>query len=506
LKKIICLIAILVFVSNAQVDTTVSLAFKKNRSHNTNSPEFRPPTDLVKIYDSFILTKKANLGDPVAQHELGVRYLVGSGLSSDTSKSFYWIKKAADNNFAMAQFNAGIFYNNGWGIDWNPFTAFEYFLLAAENNFPEAQFAVGITYSENLIVKQDLKQAYFWIKKAAENKFEPAIQYLDDFSKKGIKNEVDAQNYADENIKKNSESLFHLAYIDFTSNDTLKVIPDSIIISEVARILEIEKDAKSGGKKPFAKFDSFTEDTLLIIRMELEAEFGSPEAFNYIGKLYEKGIYYKKDLIKAAMCYIRAFRLDSILGHRLLVNLLNEKEFSSLMKSSAQSGNKDAKYVWAFLILNSFDSELLSSDAVRMLTENASLNHIPSIIELGIIYYRATGVNKDRERALHFWQFASDLGSNEAKMRYLTDKVLLTDGKTDYTEIISTLKNGIMNNSILAQVVMGLCYETGRGVVVDYAKASDLYRDAAVRGSITGFESLKRLLNAIRPSKDLFRK
>ena len=40
--------------------------------------------------------EKANNGDASAQHELGIRYLLGRGFGVDTVKSAYWIQKAAD--------------------------------------------------------------------------------------------------------------------------------------------------------------------------------------------------------------------------------------------------------------------------------------------------------------------------------------------------------------------------------------------------------------------------
>ncbi|MHC1737054.1 MAG: tetratricopeptide repeat protein [Ignavibacteriaceae bacterium] len=500
MKKITHLLIILLLTVSSfpQVDTTVSLAFKKNRRYNPSTLEFKPPNDLVQLYDSFLLTKQANSGDYFAQHELGVRYLIGSGFPPDTVKSFYWINKAAQGKIAIAQYNLGIFYNNGWGTLWNPFKAFESFLLAAENNFPEAQFAVGIVYSEDLLVKRDLKSSFFWMKKAADNGVKNAKKILEEFEVKGIKSEEDAEKFSEDNLRQNSNNLFQLMYIDFSVSDSHYVVKDSVVIHEVLRTQDSVKLKPDNGNNAIS---GFFIDSLFVYKMEIESEFGSPEALNYLGRLYENGVFYKKDLIKAAVYFIRAFRLDSILGHRLLMNLLSDKNFYTLLKSNALSGDPDAKFVWAFLILNSLDNQLINSDAVKMLFENADVNHTPSIIELGTILYRGSGVKQDREKGIALWKRGEELGNDEAKVRGLLNRIINFDyTEEDLTLIIQYLQNTVKNNSVLGTVALGLCYERGLGLESNFAKASENYRLAAIRGSVAGYESLKRLYESVRPN------
>ncbi|HOJ18132.1 MAG: sel1 repeat family protein [Ignavibacteriales bacterium] len=499
MKKIIpLLIVVLLSVSAfSQVDTSVSLAFKRNRPHNPTSLEFRPPNDLVQLYDSFLLTKQANSGDYYAQHELGVRYLIGSGFPPDTAKSFFWISKAAQGKIPIALYNLGIFYNNGWGTQWNPFRAFDNFLLAAENNFPEAQFAVGIIYSEDLIVKRDLRLSYFWLKKAAVSGVKNAQKIIQDFEQKGIKTEKDLETYTEKNIQKNSNNLFQLMYIDFSVSDSHYVVNDSMVINDALRT---QDSVKPGSLAEVPGAPSLFIDTLFVRKMEIEAEFGSPEALNYLGRLYENGIFFNKDIVKAAMYYIRSFRLDSILGHRLLMSLLKSNTLISMLKSASFAGNPDAKFVWSFLILNSYDTQLINSDAVRMLSENAEINHIPSIVELGTILYRGNSVKQDRERALGLWKKGEELGNNESGIRRILHAILNLEFESDdYIRIIPYLNNAVSNNSVLATVALGLCFERGLGMEINFAKASDNYRLAAIRGSIAGYESLKRIYDSVRP-------
>ena len=91
------------FIVNAQ-DSTQSLAFKNKRPQQ-NAPYFYRPDLAYQIWQKFRLTQEANAGDPLAQHELGLRFLLGEGVPADTAQAVYWIKKAADHNLTSAKYN-----------------------------------------------------------------------------------------------------------------------------------------------------------------------------------------------------------------------------------------------------------------------------------------------------------------------------------------------------------------------------------------------------------------
>ena len=148
-------------------DTTKSLAFKNNRPYR-NNPYFYQPDLSYQILQQFKLVQIANSGDPLAQHELGLRLLTGEGIAADTATAVYWIKKAASQKLTSAMYNYGIMLINGWGTEWNPFAAYQNFLLAAEAGMNQAQYVVGILHTDNLIVKRDWNKAYYWIKKSAD--------------------------------------------------------------------------------------------------------------------------------------------------------------------------------------------------------------------------------------------------------------------------------------------------------------------------------------------------
>ena len=142
-------------------------------------------SDLVyESWQAFITERKAVAGDPVAQHEMGLRYLLGRGVEADTSRGAYWIARAAAQNVVSARFNLGILDYHGWGVSWNPFESFSQFLWCAEHDMVEAELTVGEFYTENLVVPLDWDKARYWIGKAAKEGYAPALRALEEVQKR----------------------------------------------------------------------------------------------------------------------------------------------------------------------------------------------------------------------------------------------------------------------------------------------------------------------------------
>ncbi|MDZ7624468.1 MAG: tetratricopeptide repeat protein [Ignavibacteriaceae bacterium] len=226
-------------------DTTQSLAFKNKRPQQ-NAPYFYRPDLAYQIWQKFRLTQEANAGDPLAQHELGLRFLLGEGVPADTSQAVFWIKKAADQNLTSAKYNYAILLINGIGVQWDPFNAFTLFQSAASDGMIQSQYVVGILYTDNLTVKRDYNLAYYWIKKAADNDYDPAKDIVAKLEPRVSQNVVDSLlNYSGKPEDKNpipdaSENLtsnIGLVFIDFeTMTDSAIAITDSMLIDNIEMI------------------------------------------------------------------------------------------------------------------------------------------------------------------------------------------------------------------------------------------------------------------------------
>jgi TPR repeat protein len=102
------------------------------------------------------------------------------------------------------------------------------------------------------------------------------------------------------------------------------------------------------------------------------------------------------------------------------------------------------------------------------------------------------------------WAKASSMGSREARLRISALSVRSEQNMKVLRSTIAELEQAAQKGSVLAQVALGYCYETGTGVVKKIPEAVRWYRSSAQRGSQDAFYALKRLHDQIRPREKEF--
>lgn len=485
-----------------------SEAYKKT-GFSRHSPLLKPKYPSYSLAANFVLTEKAKKGDPFAQHELGIRYILGIGVPADTLNAAYWIGKAAERNLPAANFNYGIMLHGGIGVDWNPFEAFKNFKIAAESGMEQAQYIIGLMYTDNLIVNRNIQSAINWLVKAAEKDFEDAKNVLKEFEKKGIYTPNSSEDIGtDQNNLKKSENI----YTSFVSSeyqlDYYNFGEDSLTETEERTKLNEILSSKGEELKKILNIDEnvekiATEDTSAIGLINFAASSGSPEALLIKGRLLEYGLGIRQDLISASGNYLKAFRLGSYKAAESLLKISQRKDFFPSLEEQVKKNNADAMYVWAGLIALGLDYSLTQKQAFELLTKAKEQKHISSIIELGLAYYSGSLVEKDSIKAINLFELASDLGSTEAEIRLAYIK-MQEDNSIKKSKYLSTLVQNSDRGSVLAQAALANCYEKGIGVSKNKGKAASLYRQAAQRGNEAALNSLRNMYDEIRPSDEEF--
>ena len=510
LKKL-CLILLCLYITQytfAQ-DSTKSFAFKNNKPPRRINLFYQPDLSY-RIWQQFNLIREANSGDPLAQHELGIRYLIGEGVEADTVKAAKWIKSAADHGVTAAKYNYAILLMNGWGTEWNPFTAFRFFKEAAEEGMPQAQYAVGLLYTDNLIVKRNWGKAYSWISKAAKKGNEDAKVTLKDIKTKVPESKIDT-SYA--NIG-NADSILYkpdnsslksslgLVYIDFENVlDSIPVVTNKKILDDLTHSgYDLLSDSVTNSIKDTNLVSVYN----LMPLINEAAEYGSPEALTFIGRLYELGIYYDKNLPAAIEYYIRAARLDSPTASFLLYQMQKKGIFFPLLKKESDRGNAVAMFDWYGLTILGLDNQITFNDALKLLERSAQQNFTPALLEYGLYVY-STGEHKNLQQTFSLWNNAENLGSKEAQIRKNAVIILDQLSSYDYTAKLEQLISASEKGSVLAQSAMAFAYENGIGIERDKAKAVKYYRDSAQRGNRFAYSRLKALYDSVRPSDPEFR-
>ncbi|MEW6508617.1 MAG: tetratricopeptide repeat protein [Bacteroidota bacterium] len=484
-------------------DTTRSEAFKDNRFYKPSIFKAKYPS--YSLLAGYLLTTEANRGDPFAQHELGIRYLIGQGFPADTVKAVYWIRKAVDQNLPSARYNYGILLYNGIGVPWNPFEAFINFKSAGQSGLPEAQFAYGILLTDNLTVNRNLNEAYKLFSKSSKAGFSPAKEALIQFEKMNFI-PVDEKLQKENNTVVNDETAkiinpnWDLDFYDFDNNEKDKS-GDKYVIDL------LNKNSKE--LKRMFGLDNFNEnlgitDTTGLGILHFASENGSPEALYIIGKSLERGILMPENIVSAASNYLRAYRLGSFKSGENLFQLLQDEKFSNLLKEKIKSGDADAMFVWAGMAALGYNNQITEKQALDFLRTAVSKKHIPSMIELGLLYSSGSLVEKNRKKAAEYWEMAKSMGSKEAEIRITFLTISENSNNPNNGNDVKLLINSANNGSVLAQAYLGLCYEKGFSVKENRALAVRYYRSAAQRGNQAAMNSLKRLYDEIRPLEEEF--
>ncbi|MBK8943984.1 MAG: sel1 repeat family protein [Ignavibacteriae bacterium] len=503
-KKIIFVALLIPTILFPQENVKSEVIKKTGLQYKT--PLIKPKYPNYNLAAAFVLTEKAKSGDPFAQHELGIRYILGIGVPVDSIKAAEWIGLAASKNLPAANFNYAIMLSNGIGIEWNPFKAFNNFKVAAESGMEQAQYIFGLLHTDNLVVNKNLDEAYKWLKKSADRGFEEAKLVLDEFKKNGIVIANDSTNYQnvkpETKISDNSFTLedYNLDYFDFKA-DTLNEDEERKYLNEIltSKKNEIKKILNINSNE----YEDEIKDTSALGLIDYAATSGSPEALLINAKLFDQGIGIEKNKILAAANYLKAFRLGSFKAAEPLLKISRSNNFYNYLRNEVKNDNPDAMYIWAGLIALGMDYSLTETEAFDLLKKADKQNHINSIIELGLAYYTGILVKKDSLKAIEYFEKAVKLGSSEAEVRLAFLKIN-SDKDSSNSEHLKTLMEFANKGSVLAEAALANCYEQGIAVKINKTEAAKLYRQAARRGNEAAYNSLRKMYDSLRPNDEEF--
>lgn len=473
---------------------------------------------LRRQINVFLLERDAANGDPLAQHELGVRLLTGSGVAADTAKSAEWLRRAAAQSLPPAMYNYALLLHNGWGVEWNPFAAFRLFREAAERGMPEAQHVTGVYFTDNLVVRQDWDSAWAWISRAAAAAYPPAQRARDEMLRRGLVR-IDADSAVTANADEASappapgeeaEVAWVPVLLDFDR-------PARSVALETGTLIEELLASRSFTHADSLSLQALSADSADTATLRLVADlaaWGHPEAMALHGRLLEEGRVVARDHWRAAECYASAVFLESSQAPRLLQELLGAGRLGPSLASRAWGGDARAQYVWACLKAMDVETRLDEDQALALLERAAAQDHAPALTQLGIAYAFGRWVPRDHGAARTYWTRAARLGHIEARLRLAAMDVITAEPDARYAggtspleirEALALLEEGMARGSLLAQVAVADSHERGVGRGPNPGEAARLYRDAASRGSATAWKALLRMYERLRPEGTEFR-
>jgi hypothetical protein len=120
----------------------------------------------------------AALGDPLAQHNLGVAFHLGRDVPQDLGKAARLWRKASDAGVIAAHNNLGHLLYYGRGVDQDRGEAIRLWRLAAGQGYPESQVHLGRAYADGRMLDTDLVEAYAWTVAGKRNALEMSDRAL----------------------------------------------------------------------------------------------------------------------------------------------------------------------------------------------------------------------------------------------------------------------------------------------------------------------------------------
>jgi len=467
-------------------------------------PRVLEETDLIyESWQAFITERKAASGDPVAQHEIGIRYLLGRGVEADTAKGAYWTARAAAQNVIPARYNLGILSYHGWGMAWNPFESFRQFTYCAEHGMPEAEYTLGEFYTQSLVVPLDWKKAELWVEKASRAGYAPAQKALEEIRKRMAQQHSSSERPADSTRDRQKDSLVLPVFLD-ADEDSLSPGTEMRVLRSALRGAEPEVQEALGISRIIE--EDLDLDSLGLEYIRNAAEGGSPEALAVLGRCYDRGIQVRPDPVTAVFFYVRAIRMDSPKAGMLLWSLLQQRGCVAALKGRSQAGSDTARFCWVALkalgfegVMQQQDAFLTEREAVLFLDSASVRGHVQAMIELGLCYYGGRWVPQNQERAVVLWRAAAARGSHDGEVRVAALAIQAGGSEDELERSVAVLRRAAHEGSLPAQTVLGYCFETGKGVPLNASEAARFYRSGARRGSQDAYRALRRMHDAIRP-------
>lgn len=136
---------------------------------NRGNAPIAPAKEFVQEIPDFSadLLEKAEKGDAVAQHGIGLCYLNGKGVEKDEAQALRWIQKSAQQGYVEGQYALGEIYGNR-NTPEDGKLAHEWHKKASEQRAADSLYNLGLTYLKGEHVPQDKEEAAKWFKKAAD--------------------------------------------------------------------------------------------------------------------------------------------------------------------------------------------------------------------------------------------------------------------------------------------------------------------------------------------------
>ena len=461
---------------NIQIDLNEGIIY--NIEKNEQIGKCEDPVDIKQATLAYskgelesaasIFLQLAEMGDPIAQYNIGVMFENGKGIEQDYKIAQNWYKRSAEQDNIEAAYALGSIYYKGKGLEKNNEEAFKWFKIAAEKGFAAAQSNLGSLYFYGEGVSKNYEKAFEWFNKAAEQDEPTSFYNLGWMYKTGtgvIEDSLQAYKWFDLSAKKgNSLAFREIGDLFYTGRGELA--------QNYQKAMEAYLRVLEGS---FVKGDKTVQK---IIGDMYFSGLGVKQNYKKAQKWYEISADQGNAVAQYAFWWIQ----DKGYGSDWKKKEKNEKAFKFL-KLSAEQGFAASQYSLGQLYYHGFDTPENKVEAFKWYELSAKQGFPNAIQMLAIMYHYGLGVPKNYDEALKLYQISANNGDSETQ--YQIAKIYY-DGKITKKSYKLALKYYLLSaeqENYKAQYMLGYMYSKGRGVEKNNELAFNWYLKSANNGN-----------------------
>ena len=342
---------------------------------------------------------------PYLQYRIGKMYASGLGAEQNYEKAAHWFSQAAAMDHKYAQYSLAGLYRRGRGVEQNDIRAFSLYMSSAEQGNPYASLELAKMYRDGFGTEPDLQQA--------EWRFQNAYSGFVVLEEKSH----------DDKLQYRIGQMLH------TGTGTSK--------DDEGAARYWEKSAKLGNiNAQYALGTLWLEtgsgDSGQAVEWLTKAANAEHSAAQYVlGKLYQDGVYFNKDMDQAMKWFRSAAELGNEyaayrMGCLLLLGEEIPKDVEAAVKwlsLSAEKGNPYAQYRLGMLYLKGEEYSPQVEVAMKWLQQAAEQKNEWAFYQLGKLYLSGEHVTKNVETAVHYLGLCAEKGNQYAQ--YVLGKLYL---------------------------------------------------------------------------------
>jgi len=414
--------------------------------------------DLVDSFDS--VKTSAETGNLASQNSLGIFYRDGKNIEADSIEAIKWFKKAAESGHVEAQLNLAEMFllennteenrekacfwfsksadagntvarmrlaetqsNNKNSEIWK--YAIDLLTKLAENGNTRAQITLGNALFNGIGTSKDYDSAFTWYQKAAEKRDNVAQYKVGMMYRDGQGTEKD--------LKKAVEWLSASANNNFTKAKVELAIMfrrGTTVERDLSKALEWYQQAANTGDA------NSMYQIAVMYRDGIGIDVNIPESNRWFDR------FSKQERLKIQTALGDICRYDANVEESLMMDVYER---------TANDDSIVAEYTLGMFLKRKGQFEVAS----KMFKKAADREHVGAQIELGFLFLKGSGVEKNLERAFELFKKAADSGNQIARNQ------------------------------------LGLMYRDGTGIEKNTEKAKEMFRLASEQGHN---ESLQYLL------------